>query len=183
MRCGWCETHNPSDRSACVNCGGPLRVLSDALTNLPPSAPRDVPAAFVRRAVREDTWFGGAFAAIGAGTGVLFVGGSPLFLPLLFGVPIALLFVAVGLGIARAGWRRAQRRLAVLRDGAVTPGEVAGVARDGQGWRLTYRFVVDGQACERSVTSSDAEITRFVPGFPVHVVHLGPESDVWPPFG
>lgn len=183
MRCGWCETHNPPDRDGCVNCGGPLRRLSDALTARPPPSPRTVPGAFVRRAIREEAWFGGMFVAIGAGVSLLFLVCSPLFFPLLFGLPITLLFVAVGLGIAGSGWRRAQRRVTVLRDGTISPGEVVGVVRQGEGWRLTYRFDAGGQPREQSVLSTDAEITRFVPGFPVHVVHLGANSDVWPPFG
>lgn len=183
MRCGWCETRNPPDRAACVNCGGPLRTLSAAQEAPPPPAPRPIPAEFVRRAIREDAWFGGAFAAIGGGMSLLFLCAAPFFLPILLGLPITLLFVAIGAGIAYAGWRRAQGRVAVLREGAVAPGAVSSVVREGDGWRLTFRFDAGGAARERSVLSHDPEITRFAPGFPVHVVHLGADSDVWPPFG
>ncbi len=179
MRCGWCETRNPADRSACVNCGGPLRSLTDAQESPPPPAPREIPAIFVSRVIREDAWFGGMFAAIGGGISLVFLCVAPFVPFMLLGLPITLLFVAIGAGIAYGGWRRAMRRVAVLRDGAVSPGEVTSVVREGDGWRLTYRS--DGG--EQSVLSTDAEITRFGAGFRVHVVRLGAESDVWPPFG
>lgn len=185
MRCGWCETNNPAGEASCVNCAGPLSRPGAEPGPSPPPTPRSIPARFVRRVMRSGTWFGAAFGAIGLLVTALFLVGAFIVPLSLIGLVISVPFVFIGGAFARSGRQKAQRRIAVLRDGRAADGAVLSVAVDGPGaWRLRYAFDGADSGREGDIVTTNAEVTRYQPGHRLWVVWLADgASDVWPPLG
>jgi hypothetical protein len=192
MRCGWCSSDAGSGATNCARCGGPLGSPIDAGPP-PPAAPRALPALFVRRALftaNEGMWFA-----------VVWIGITGIF-PLIFGVlsctnpvmlPAALMclvFPAPGAFVGWLSYRKARRRVAVLRDGRAATGTLDAVgpdpstSTDGEHpWLLRYVFEVDGRRWGGARSTFDPGVRALPVGAPVHVVYLpsDPEqNDIWP---
>ena len=182
MRCGWCETNNPTTETQCVGCGGPLQHPGATRGPAPAEAPRAIPARFVRRTRRTALGFGAAFAAVGAGVSLLFLIAG-LLLPLMFsGLLIGLPLTAVGALLARHGLRQAEARLDLLRNGTPAEGRVVELKTGSSGgWLLHYTFEADGETRSGQIATADAEITRFQPGDPLWIVSARAACEIWPP--
>ncbi len=194
-KCGWCGTVVHEDRTNCVNCGGPLPLpLAFEVGEVPPRAPRDLPAKFKRNKLFLKN-FGFIFGSIFGGVGCLIVVvfGVLMFVvpPIGFGACLGALFAGIGLPIAGIGIRNALRTMDVLRGGTHVEGTVVRVGDDTSvsyngrhPWMVEYTFSVDGGLEGGSVSSFDPVMSHVEPGHKLWVVYRPDDPDqnsVWPP--
>ena len=192
MRCGWCGGDAVAGATNCARCGGPLGHPVDA-GSAPPDAPRALPALFVRRelfSVNYGLWVGAIWAAV-AGVFPLIFGvlacANPAMLPAAL---FCLVFPAPGVVIGLLSYRKARRRVEVLRHGRSTLGTIEAAGPDTSTtvnsehpWLLRYLFEVDGRRFGGAISTFDPSARALRVGTPVHVVYLAtdPERcDVWP---
>lgn len=193
MRCGWCSTPNTSG-SNCVSCGGPLPAAAGTeLGAEPPRAPRTLPQIYERRVLYTRNFgfmFGSIFGGVGLFISAIFLVIAIGFPPMLLGVLISGIFVVAGAVVCGFSLKSAGARLETLRRGRVTVGRVLGVGHDtsvrvnGRSpWLLEYVFDVDGTRYSGSVSSFDAEITKYAADNPVYVVYMADnpaQNGTWP---
>lgn len=193
MRCGWCGSDAAAGATNCARCGGPLGSALGAGPR-PPDAPRDLPARFVRRELvtgNTGVWFGAAWCALTGIFPALFTVlscANPVMAPAAL---LSLVFPVPGVIIGVVGYRKARRRVDVLRHGRSATGTVDGAGPDtsvtvngAHPWKLQYLFDADGRRLAGAVSSLDPGARAFAVGAPVHVVYLpeDPErNDLWPP--
>jgi hypothetical protein len=137
--------------------------------------------------------FGAGFTAFGCLMGSIFLAVAVVFPPMLLGVLICAALPLVGGGIGASAIGRAWSRIQTLRSGRVAVGSVCAVFKDlsveindRNPWRIEYLFEVDGTRHSGSVSSFNAETTKYEVGHPIHVVYRPRDPDTnapWPPLG
>jgi len=199
ISCPWCGQRNPAAALECRRCGGPLPVRGSDPGPPPPPPPRTLPRGYKRRLLWKNTpvnLIGGIFALVGAGIGCLFpliglAGGLWLFV--LIGGFMGLIFVALGGGMLYYGLRQAYGKIRPYEQGLAAAGEITEIFRDptvevnGRNpWAVRYLYTVDGEQYEgRSLTWKHAP-KLLSTGDRVHVLYLpeDPEQSVlYPPLG
>ncbi len=199
INCPWCGQRNPADALECRKCGGPLPVKGKDPGPTPPPPPRTLPRGYKRRMLWKNSpinLIGGIFALVGAGIGCIFplVGlVSGLWLLLLVGGFIGLVFTALGGGMLYAGLRSAYGKIRPYEHGIATEGEIAEIFRDptvevnGRNpWAVTYLYTANGQTLEGRTRTWKHAPALVESGDVVHVLYLpeDPEQSVlYPPLG
>lgn len=194
MPCGWCGERSPGAGTNCATCGGPLLSSGEAaLGPAPPPAPRSLPARFLRRELfskNSGVWVGMIFGTFG-GIFPLIFGIISIFNPLLLpAAALCLVFPLPGAIIAGLSWRRAKRRVDLLRAGSSVRGSIESMQPDRtttingrHPTRLAWLFEVEGRRHGGALSSVDGDFSGLSVGDPIHIIFdpKDPDrSDVWP---
>lgn len=197
VSCSWCGTRYTAFQSNCSNCGGPITAPpGENAGTPPPSAPRELPAGYMRRQAFKNPLLlvGVIFAGVGLPFFFIFptigiVSGELLFL--LIGGLLGAIFSVLGLGMARFGWKGMQEKWQAYQFGDATTGKVVEVYRDtsvrvnGRSpWAIVYEFVVNGRIYEGTEQSWQYSARQRKPGQPLHVLYMSndPEQNtIYPP--
>ncbi len=189
-RCGWCGAHYATWQNKCDTCGGrmpppPGMELGEA----PPGLPRALPRSFVYGVrLKNNT------ATV---LGLVLCGfGGILGLMLLLIFPWAALFPAAillgGMLMLWNGQKHASEVLRAFRHGMVAEGAITAVCQVTEEkmngvspWKLAYRFTLEGQQHQGSLTAYDETIRFRKIGQPVWVLYTREDpsiNTVYPPF-
>ncbi len=199
ISCPWCGQRNPDTAPECRKCGGPLPVRGGDPGPLPPPPPRPLPKGYKRRMLWKNSpinLIGGIFALVGVGIACLFpVIGlfSGLWLFILIGGFMGLIFGGLGGGLLYYGLRQAYSKIRPYEHGLAVEGEILEIFRDpsievnGRNpWAVTYLYTVNGEPREgRTLTWKHAP-KLLSAGDKVHVLYLPEDPDqsvLYPPLG
>lgn len=190
--CPWCGTTHLEFQSNCSNCGGPMlaprqQAMATAtegdLPN-PPPAPRSISSRYVWRLLSSDAWsvVAGIFGILGLVFTLVGSGLTVAVITAFVGLPFLLLglcFLAFSIPVFIWRYRNAQKIMRVLREGAVTQGEIT--AADEQysvrvngrhPWIVRYRFAVEGKTYEGKVSTLNPPGAAVSAGRPARILYL-----------
>lgn len=188
--CPWCMQRNPDDALTCRFCGGPL-TAGERMPSLPPP-PRRLPKGYAWRLLMSSVGFpiGGTFLVLGLPMFCIFAGAgllSQLWLLLLIGSGLSLLFVIFGAGLLYMAWNRVARYLRCYRHGLLTEGQVSEVFEDHSvvingtfPWVIRYQYTAQGQNWEGEARLERSFPEAYAAGQRVYVLYLpdAPDSSV-----
>ena len=180
LDCSWCGTVNKvSEKTNCVNCGGPLPAVphnNDGLDKgLPPGAtPREIPKIYIKKLKYRNTKFiiGFFFTAFFFWT---------------------ILFPIIGIFLMKSGLKTAKEKLLALQNGVKTEGVLIDIYKDtsetvnGRNpWRLEYEFTTkSGESISAIKTGAWNRNNMYrKPHDHLWIVYMqdNPEiSAIWPP--
>lgn len=198
ITCPWCATVYKEYQSACEKCGGPISeatVTSPPAAEsmqelpLPPAPPRPFSDSYVWRILASE---GGAIASgVVALLGLVFALLGLLLIVLVvtifIGIPFFLLgtvMLSVGATIFFWRYQRALVRVAILRRGLATHGDIVRIEQimyyrvnRQHPWEITYRYMVEWQEFVGKLTTLTEPREHLQPGRAATVLYLAESPD------
>ncbi len=183
VTCPWCGTIEYEIRSNCRNCGGPLPPrrtdgdsLMDELPARPPSPPRDISNAYVRKLMMRSGWAVTAFvlAILGITFGIVGLILTAFIVTAFVGIPflgMGAIFAVFGVVMLSRQYEAARTTVEVLRNGIEAEGVVTGVEQNmmvrinGRNpFVITYEYSAEGRRCTGTVSTLQDPSQRYAPG-------------------
>lgn len=189
ITCPWCGTSYPVFQSSCSRCGGPLQPpeavdTAGDLPMEPPPVPRPISDSYALKLMTSDGGsiaglvlliLGGVFVVVGAGL-TLGIVTAIVGLPFL---GLGLLLLAASAGVLSWRYQLCQKKVQVLKWGAVTQGRITSVSENPavrvnhrHPWTIDYEYAVLNQAFTGQVSTFNSLTSRLQPGKRAYVLYL-----------